>query len=117
MLLTVRKYLAYGAQRDYLDHKNTIGWTREGIGEKRNSGCAILLSTGDDGWKYMELGKKHAGQVFIDCLGKADSEITLDKNGGADFHCKGGSVSVWVNKKAAGRLGLDLTKMVAHLEN
>jgi alpha-amylase len=98
-LLLIRKHLAYGKQRDYLDHKNTIGWTREGIGEKRNSGCAVLLSNGDDGWKYMEMGKKHAGKVFVDCLNKIEKEITLDKNGGAEFYCKGGSVSVWVNKK------------------
>ena len=100
-LLLTRKFLAYGKQRDYFDHKTTIGWTREGIGEKRNSGCAVLLSGGDDGWKYMELGKKHARRVFVDCLGKIEKEITLDKNGGAEFYCKGGSVSVWINKKAA----------------
>ena len=52
-LLLARKFLAYGKQRDYFDHKTTIGWTREGTGEKRNSGCAVLLSGGDDGWKYM----------------------------------------------------------------
>jgi len=34
-------------------------------------------------------------------LGKIEEEVTLDKNGGAEFRCKGGSVSVWVNKKAA----------------
>ena len=103
-LLLTRKFLAYGKQRDYLDHKTTIGWTREGIGEKRNSGCAVLLSSGDDGWKYMELGKKHARQVFVDCLGKIEREITLDKNGGAEFYCKGGAVSVWINKKASQRI-------------
>lgn len=100
-LMLVRKHLSYGPQRDYLDHKTTIGWTREGIGEKRNSGCAVLLSSGDEGWKYMEMGKKHAGKIFVDCLGKIDKEITLDKNGGAEFYCKGGSVSVWINKNVA----------------
>ncbi|HMG66526.1 MAG TPA: alpha-amylase, partial [Chitinophagaceae bacterium] len=55
-LMMIRKLMAYGNQRDYLDHKNTIGWTREGIGEKRNSGCAVILSNGDEGWKYMEIG-------------------------------------------------------------
>ena len=59
-----------------------------------------MLSSGDDGWKYMELGKKHARQVFVDCLSKIEKEITLDKNGGGEFLCLGGSVSVWVNKKA-----------------
>jgi alpha-amylase len=99
-MLLVRKHIAYGHQRDYLDHKNTIGWTREGIDEKKFSGCAVLLSNGDDGWKYMEIGKQHAGKVFIDCLGKFKKKIMIDKNGGAKFYCKGGSVSVWVNKMA-----------------
>lgn len=102
-MLLARKFLAYGKQRDYFDHKTTVGWTREGTGERRNSGCAILLSAGDDGWKYMELGKRHAQQVFVDCLGKIEREITLDKNGGGEFDCKGGSVSVWINKKAKDR--------------
>ena len=102
-LLLARKFFAYGNQRDYFDHKTTIGWTREGIGEKRNSGCAVLLSSGADGWKYMELGKKHARQVFVDSLGKIEKEITLDKNGGAEFYCRGGNVSVWINKKAIQR--------------
>ena len=97
-LLKVRKLLSYGTQRDYLDHKNTIGWTREGVDEKPGSGCAVLLSNGDEGWKYMELGKKHAGKTFVDCLGKFRKRITPDKNGGAEFYCKAGSVSVWVDK-------------------
>lgn len=101
VLLQVRKQLAYGTQHNYFDHKNTIGWTREGLGEKRNSGCAVLLSNGDDGWKYMEIGKRHAGKVFVDCLNKIGREIIIDKNGAAEFYCKGGSVSVWINKKAA----------------
>jgi len=98
VLLLIRKHLAYGIQRDYFDHKTTVGWTREGVDEKSNSGCAVILSGGDDGWKYMEAGKKHAGKIFVDCLGKVENEITLDKNGGAEFYCKGGSVSVWVSK-------------------
>jgi alpha-amylase len=98
-LLLIRKHLAYGKQRDYLDHKNTIGWTREGIQQKKDSGCAVLLSNGDDGWKTMEIGKQHAGEVFADAAGKLKKEITIDKNGAAKFYCKGASVSVWVNKR------------------
>jgi alpha-amylase len=97
VLLLIRKHLAYGMQRDYFDHGNTIGWTREGIDEKSNSGCAVILSSGDEGWKYMMVGKKHAGEIFIDCLGKIEDKITIDKNGGAEFYCKGGSVSVWAH--------------------
>lgn len=103
VMMLVRKHLAYGVQHDYLDHKNTIGWTREGNDEKKYSGCAVILSNGDDGWKYMEMGKQHAGKVFIDCLGKIRRKIMIDKNGGAKFYCKGGSVSVWVNSMAVER--------------
>ena len=95
----IRKHLAYGKQRDYFDHKTTIGWTRAGIDEKPDSGCAVILSCGNDGWKYMELGKEHARKVFVDGLGKVEKEVTLDENGAATFYCKGGSVSVWLSKK------------------
>jgi alpha-amylase len=98
ILILLGKHLAYGKQRDYLDHKNTIGWTREGIDQKKESGYAVLLSNGDEGWKYMEVGKQHAGKTFVDCLAKIEKEIKIDKNGGAEFYCKAGSVSVWVNK-------------------
>ncbi|HEY2721206.1 MAG TPA: alpha-amylase [Chitinophagaceae bacterium] len=99
-MLLVRKFLAHGAQLDYFDHKTTVGWTRKGIDEEPGSGCAVILSGGDDGWKYMELGTNHAGKVFVDCLGKIEKAIKLDKNGGAEFTCKGGSVSVWVSRTA-----------------
>lgn len=98
VMLLVRRHIAYGQQRDYFDHKNTVGWTREGIVERKDSGCAVLLSNGDDGWKYMEVGKQHAGKVFVDCLGRIRKKIMIDKNGGAKFYCKGGSVSVWVHR-------------------
>jgi len=97
-LLAVRKHLAYGKQVDYLDYKTTIGWTREGIDEKPNSGCAVIMSSGDEGWKYMELGGRHAGKTFVDCLNKVKKEITLDEKGSGEFHCGAGSVSVWIDK-------------------
>lgn len=98
VMMMVRKLLAYGMQRDYLDHKNTIGWTREGVAEEDETGCAVLLSNGDEGWKYMEIGKRHAGKIFVDSLRKFRKKIMIDEHGGAEFFCKGGSVSVWVNK-------------------
>ena len=44
-------------QRDYFDHSNTIGWTREGVKEKKGSGCAVVISNGSGGNKVMEIGK------------------------------------------------------------
>jgi len=97
-LLMARKDYAYGTQRDYFDHANCIGWTREGIDEYPGSGLAVVLSNGDNGEKMMEIGKKFAGKIFVDFLGKQSAEITIDENGWARFYCNAGSVSVWVMK-------------------
>ena len=57
-LMKARQNFAYGEQRDYFDHVNCIGWTREG--DEEHSGCAVLLSNGDEGFKDMEIGKRYA---------------------------------------------------------
>lgn len=94
-LLLARKQLAYGQQRDYLDHANCIGWTREGDTDHPGSGCAVLLSNGDEGFKTMEVGKVHAGKKFTDRLGKYPGEVTIDEEGKGEFHVSPGSVSIW----------------------
>lgn len=96
-LLKARQEFAYGMQRDYFDHANCIGWTREGDNE--HSGCAVVLSNGDAGNKTMEIGKRYAGKTFIDLLKKIDTPVTVDENGWAEFYVTPGSVSVWVCKK------------------
>jgi alpha-amylase len=95
-LLLARKQFAYGQQRDYLDHANCIGWTREGDADHAGSGCAVLLSNGEEGFKSMEVGKLHAGRKFTDWLGKYPGEVTIDGEGKGMFHVSPGSVSVWV---------------------
>jgi alpha-amylase len=97
-LLMTRKKYAYGTQRDYLDHGNCIGWTREGTTEIKKSGCAVLLSNGDAGFKKMEIGIQHKGKKFIDYLGKVNTEVKIDDKGFGDFQCLPGSVSVWIKK-------------------
>lgn len=94
----IRKDLSYGLQRDYLDHPNCIGWTREGAEEQPGSGIAVLLSNGDEGTKHMEMGQGHAGKVFIDALGYRQEEVTVNEDGWAEFYCPAGSVSVWAVK-------------------
>jgi alpha-amylase len=96
-LLKVRKNMAYGTQRDYFDHPNCIGWTREGD-EHENSGCAVLISNSEEGTKNMEIGQQHAGKVFVDYLGKHDAEVTINAEGWAEFFVRAGSVSVWAVK-------------------
>jgi alpha-amylase len=95
-LVPLRRYKAYGMQRDYLDHANTIGWTREGNDEHPGSGLAVLMSNGTEGFKHMEMGPRHAGKVFKDALGFRRETTTLDDKGWGDFQCNAGSVSVWV---------------------
>jgi len=98
-LLTARKQYAYGRQRDYFDLPNCIGWTREGTGEQAGSGCAVVLSNGDEAKKKMEVGKAHAGKVFVDLLGVRKEEVSIGPEGWGEFPVSGGSVAVWVEKK------------------
>lgn len=97
MLLKARKELAYGAQEDYFDHANCIGWTRNG--DDTHEGCAVLLSNGDAGNKTMKMGERYAGKTFVDLLQKVPGELLLDAEGRAEFYTAAGSVSVWVNKE------------------
>ena len=94
----IRAERAYGEQRDYFDHGNCVGWTRAGDEEHEHSGIAVVLSTGEEGFKKMEIGQHFAGKTFIDALGYREQEVVIDENGWAEFHCNAGSVSVWTVK-------------------
>lgn len=94
-LLQLRKFAAYGMQRDYFDFPSCIGWTREGDEAHENSGLAVIMSNGDAGTKRMEVGGKFAGKAFKDFLGHCEGEIQIGDDGWADFRCEAGSVSVW----------------------
>lgn len=95
-MMRIRKNYAYGIQRDYFDHANCIGWTREG--DDVHSGCAVLLSNGDKGIKHMEISKRYSGKVFKDALEKNDNEVMINADGWADFYCPAGGVSIWIEK-------------------
>ncbi len=94
-LLFARKNFAYGPQYDYLDHFNTIGWTRLGT-EHHPYALAVILSDGPSGSKWMEVGKRH--KVFFDITGHIKEPIYTNEHGWAEFRCNGGSVSVWVEQ-------------------
>ncbi|WP_345949145.1 alpha-amylase [Mucilaginibacter sp. PAMB04274] len=98
-LLYSRKNLAYGEQRDYFDHPNCIGWTRSGVVDRPGSGCAVLISNGEAGNKYMEIGREFAGKSMIDQLGKMAEDIVVNEDGWAEFKVNAGSVSVWTLKE------------------
>ncbi|MDF2191221.1 alpha-amylase [Paraflavitalea sp. CAU 1676] len=98
-LLEARKRFSYGMQRDYFDHPNCVGWTREGHLDVEGSGCAVLLSNSEDGFKDMEMGAQHKGKVFIDFLGKHPAEVNINDDGWGQFPVPAGSIAVWVEKK------------------
>jgi len=91
--LSVRQTYSYGEQIDCFDHPNTIGWTR--LGDKEHSGgMAVVLSNGEDGRKWMNVG--HPNSTYIDITEHIDEPITTNDEGWAEFRCNGGSVSVWI---------------------
>jgi alpha-amylase len=93
--LFARQAFAYGAQYDYIDHPNTIGWTRLGT-TAHPYAMAVILSNGDAGNKWMEVGKPHT--PFYDITGHIKEPIHTNEHGWAEFRCNGGSVSVWVEQ-------------------
>ncbi len=93
--LYARKNFAYGPQYDYFDHYNTIGWTRLGDLSHPKS-MAVIMSDGPAGHKWMEIGKPNA--EFRDITGHVTSAVRANADGWAEFHCNGGSVSVWIEQ-------------------
>ena len=94
-LLELRRDRAYGVQRDFWDHPNIIGWTREGDADHRFSGLAVLLSDGPGGSKWMKVGLRHSGAQFRDFLGRRSETVSINADGWGEFHVDGGSVAVW----------------------
>jgi alpha-amylase len=97
-LIKARKMFAYGEQRDYFEEMNCIGWTREGIDENEKSGCAVVLSNGDNAVRKMEIGRRHAGKEFYDLLQKNKATVKIDEHGWGEFPVTAGTVSVFVQK-------------------
>ena len=97
-LMFVRKERLYGVQHDYFDHNNYIGWTQEGDNEHFKSGIAVVISNAGDGFKRMFVGTQNEGEIYVDCLGNCDEEVTIDADGCGNFGVKSRSVSVWIKK-------------------
>jgi len=99
-LLQARKKYAYGEQKNYFDHPNTVGFTRLGDDIRPESGLALLISNGEDGFKEMYVGERHKGEVWHEITGNRKEEITIGDNGMANFLVSGGKLAVWVKKDA-----------------
>ncbi len=95
ILLQARRHVCYGPQIDYLDHFNTIGWTRHGSSDHPHA-MAVLLSDSEAGSKWMDVARPHTR--FRDLTGQIPETVTSNADGWAEFRCGGGSVSVWVEE-------------------
>jgi alpha-amylase len=100
--LSARLSHAYGPQYDYFDHPATIGWTRLGDNE-HPGGMAVLISNGDDGRKWMEVGQPET--VYRDVTGHISAAVITNQQGWGEFLCKGCSVSVWLPREEDVREG------------
>lgn len=94
--LYARSTYAFGDQYDYFDHPSTIGWTRLG-NEENPGGMAVVLTNGDDGHKWMEVGRPNC--TYYDITEHVSEPVTTNDEGWAEFSCQAGSVSVWVPKE------------------
>lgn len=91
--LHVRKNNAFGAQYDYFDHPNCVGWTRTGD-EQHPGGMAVILSNGEAGVKAMQTASPDT--TYTDRTEHVDDPVTTNSDGWGEFRCLAGSVSVWV---------------------
>lgn len=93
-LLKARQKFAYGEQVKYFDHPNCIAWVRRGNTE--HSGCVVILSNSEYGYKDIDLGKENANSVYRDFTEQRKEMIKTDENGKARFMVNTESVSVWI---------------------
>jgi len=93
--LRARRDYGFGDQHDYFDHPNTIGWTRLGKVDHPGS-MAVVMTNGSDGSKWMNMYRP--GATYRDITGHITDTVTANSDGWANFHCKGGSVSVWLQQ-------------------
>jgi alpha-amylase len=93
--LAARRDYGYGAQVNYFDHPNTIGWTR--LGDKQHpKAMAVVMSNGQNGYKWMNV--QRSKQTFGDLTEHCQQTVTTNSDGWGRFPCNGGSVSVWVEQ-------------------
>jgi alpha-amylase len=94
-LLRCRRDYGFGDQHDYVDHPNTIGWTRLGTADHPGA-MAVVLTNGSAGNKWMNLFRPNA--TFADALNNVAGKVVTNADGWGNFPCAAGSVSVWLQE-------------------
>ncbi|KAJ1028121.1 hypothetical protein NDA13_003568 [Ustilago tritici] len=103
-----RKYYAYGEQRDVWDHPNCIAWVRTGSKTDDNdagydASATIICNGTEQGSKPVEVGKRYAGQNFVDVIGWFQGEQKVNDDGWVEVHCHPRSASIWVPENSKHR--------------
>lgn len=104
LLLKIREQLSFGAELDYFDDADVIGWTRTGSFEQKQSGYAVVMTNASAGTKKMTVSAFHAGQTFVDVLGNNEAKVTLDETGTGLFPVNKKEISIYVNAAYADQL-------------
>ena len=99
LMMDLRKTNVYGAQHDYFDDPDVVGWTMEGDEEHGGNGLAVVLTNRTGGDKAMLVGKQHAGEIWVDAMQHMKNEVVIDEEGFGVFSCENGSLSIWVKKE------------------
>jgi alpha-amylase len=111
LLLMARKTYSHGAQHDYFDDQDIVGWTREG-NQAFPKAMAVVLSDSfraaeDIGSKEMFVGRRPSvnARVFKDITGNFDETVLVSSEGIGRFPVKfasdeklGRSLSIWVEQ-------------------
>lgn len=104
MLLFARHQFAYGAQHDYFDHPDWVGWTRAGDRD-HPGGLAVVISDHrtNSGMKRMCIPPIPGGvraqiqRNFVDLTRSFAAPVALDPQGCGEFPVKPSSISVWAD--------------------
>ncbi|KAL2818360.1 glycoside hydrolase superfamily [Aspergillus granulosus] len=104
-LTQARKLYANGAQRDYFDKPNCIGFIRYG-NARHPFGLACVMSNAGPSRKRMYVGWAHAGEQWTDILNGRTESIKINRKGYGVFPVAAYSVSVWVNSAPESRENL-----------
>jgi len=98
LMMDLRRDRVYGAQHDYFDDPDVVGWTMEGDEEHGGDGLAVVMTNKLGDSKSMLVGAQHAGEIWTDALGARKEEVVIDEEGYGVFSCNDGAVSIWTRK-------------------
>ena len=99
LMMDLRRDKVYGAQHDYFDDPDVVGWTMEGDEEHGGDGLAVVMTNKKGDSKSMLVGVQHAGETWTDAMGLRKEEVVIDEEGYGVFSCNDGSMSIWTRKE------------------